>query len=144
MFISKLLIALLIVVALLLLLALLGRKSVHHEVSIQASPEQVWTTIFQTSEYDNWNPVMKLLEGEVQEGNQVTYQFTQDAEKSYPIPTKVKQIIPNQLLHQGGGMVGVLTFNHQYRLEATEDYTRLIIHEDYRGIGIHFWNPTKV
>ena len=38
----------------------------------------------------------------------------------------------------------ILTFNHKYTLESANDGTRLIIHEDYRGIMVPFWNPTPV
>ncbi|MBX2874514.1 MAG: SRPBCC domain-containing protein [Saprospiraceae bacterium] len=141
---SKLLIALALIVLVLSILYLLGRKSVHHEIIIQVSPEQVWTVLLDTDSYDAWNPVMKVLEGKVAEGNKVKYRFTQDAENSSEIPSKVKKIIPNQLLNQGGGMPIVLTFDHQYRLEPVEEGTRLIIHEDYRGIWVNFWNPAPV
>ncbi|NET33769.1 MAG: SRPBCC domain-containing protein, partial [Cyanothece sp. SIO1E1] len=62
---SKLLIALGIIVLLLAVLYFLGRKSVHHEILIDARPEQVWTVLLNTDTYDDWNPVMKVLEGEV-------------------------------------------------------------------------------
>ena len=105
---SKLLIALGIIVLLLAVLYFLGRKSVHHEILIDASPEKVWKVLMDTDNYADWNPVMRLLEGEVKEGSRVKYQFTQDAENSSEIPSTVKKIIPDQLLNQGGGMPGVL------------------------------------
>ena len=79
---SKLLIALGIIFLLLVILYFLGRKSVHHEIMIDASPEKVWMVLLDTDSYDDWNPVMKVLEGEVKEGNRVRYRFTQDAENS--------------------------------------------------------------
>lgn len=141
---SKLLIALGIIVLLLAVLYFLGRKSVHHEILIDARPEQVWTVLLNTDTYDDWNPVMKVLEGEVKEGNRVKYRFTQDEENSSEIPSTVKKIIPNQLLNQGGGMPIVLTFDHKYILEDTDQGTKLTIHEDYVGIYVNFWNPAPV
>jgi len=121
------------IIALLLILVLTGRKSVHHEIVVNASPEKVWS-----------NPVMKLLEGEVKEGNKVKYRFTQDANNSSEIPSNVKKVIPNKLLNQGGGLPFILTFDHKYILEPSGNGTKLIIHEDYRGIGVNFWNPAPV
>lgn len=141
---SKLLIALGIIVLLLAVLYFLGRKSVHHEILIDASPEKVWKVLMDTDSYDDWNPVMKLLEGEVKLGSRVKYQFTQDAENTSEIPSTVKKLIPNQLLNQGGGMPGVITFDHRYILEYVEKGTKLTIHEDYVGIYVNFWNPTPV
>lgn len=141
---SKWMIAALILVAVLLILYVMGQKSVHHEITIHASPEKVWSVLTNTSKYDSWNPVMKLLEGEVKEGQSVTYQFTQDVENVSEIPSKVKEMIPNQLLNQGGGIPFILTFDHKYILEPSDHGSKLIIHEDYRGIGVNFWNPKPV
>ena len=140
----KLLIILLVVIAVLVVLYFLGRKSVHHEIIINASPEKVWSVLIDTDNYDSWNPVMKLLEGEVKEGNIVKYRFTQDADNVNEIPSHVKRIVPNKLLNQGGGIPLILTFNHKYILEPSGNGVKLTIHEDYRGIGINFWNPTPV
>ena len=141
---SKLLIILLLVIVIFVILYFLGRKSVHHEIVINASPELVWSVLIDTDSYDSWNPVMKLLEGEVKEGQKVKYRFTQSTENSYDIATNVKKVIPNELLYQGGGMPLMLTFNHKYILEASGNNTKLTIHEDYKGIGVNFWNPSPV
>lgn len=141
---SKLLIALGIIFLLLVILYFLGRKSVHHEIMIDASPEKVWMVLLDTDSYDDWNPVMKVLEGDVKEGNRVRYRFTQDAENSSEIPSMVKKVIPNQLLNQGGGMPIVLTFDHKYILESMDNGTKLTIHEDYVGLYVNFWNPDPV
>lgn len=136
-----------IVIGILTLLGILiftGNKSVHHEVTINASPQQVWKVLMDTDKYHEWNPVMQLLEGEIIVGNQVKYQFTQDANNKSQISAKIEQIIPNRLLNQTGGMPYILTFNHKYILEAKEEQTKIIIHEDYRGIGVNFWNPKQV
>ena len=132
------------IIVILVILVLTGRKSVHHEISIQASPEEVWAVLIDTDSYDNWNPVMKLIEGEVKEGNKVMYRFTQDADNVSEMASKVKKVIPNRLLNQGGGMSLILTFDHKYILEPSNTGTKLTIHEDYRGIGVNFWNPAPV
>lgn len=141
---SKLIIFLLVIIAVLIILYFLGRKSVHHEIIINASPEKVWSILIDTDNYDSWNPVMKLLEGEIKEGRKVKYRFTQDADNISEIPSNVKKVIPNELLNQGGGLPFILTFDHKYVLEPSGNDTKLTIHEDYRGIGVNFWNPIPV
>lgn len=141
---SKLLIILLVLIAVLVILYYMGRKSVHHEITIIASPEKVWSVIINTDHYAHWNPVMELLEGEVRVGHKVKYRFTQDAENIGEIPSLVKQVIPNELLNQGGGLPFILTFDHKYILSPSDKGTKLIIHEDYEGIGVNFWNPSPV
>lgn len=121
-----------------------GSKSVHHEVIIAESPEKVWQVLTDTDKYKEWNPVMELLEGKIEEGNQVKYRFTQDDKNVSDIPSKVRKIIPNKLLNQGGGLPFVITFDHKYILEPKGGETQLTIHEDYKGIYVNFWNPKPV
>nr|WP_299386427.1 SRPBCC domain-containing protein [Allomuricauda sp.] len=128
----------------LIVLIFTGKKSVHHEITINASPEKVWGVLTDMNAYDEWNPTMKLIKGEVKVGNKVTYEFTQDAGNSYEVPIKVKEILPNKLLNQSGGTPLFLTYNHKYILEKQDDVTKVIINEDYNGIGVNFWNPEPV
>ena len=130
--------------AILGVLFLFGRKSVHHEITVNASPEKVWSVLINTDKYNDWNPVMELLEGVVKEGSKVKYNFTQTADSNYDIDTYVKKVTPTELLHQGGGVPGIITFDHRYILEKSAGGTKLTIHEDYRGIYVLFWNPAPV
>ncbi|GLS26828.1 SRPBCC domain-containing protein [Marinibactrum halimedae] len=142
--ISKWVIGFIIVLVILVVLYVLGRKSVHSEVFIPVSPDKVWSVIVDTQKYPEWNPVMEVLDGELKEGQTVRYRFHQDEDNSYEIPSKVKKIEPSSLLNQTGGMVGMLTFNHRYVLTPESNGTRVVIHEDYRGVGAAFWNPAPV
>ena len=130
--------------AVLVVLIFSGNKSVHHEITINASPEKVWKTLVEMDEYPNWNPVMELLEGKVEKGKSVKYRFVQDVSSIIEISAIVAQVEPNKLLNQKGGIPLVLTFNHKYILDPTGNSTRVTIHEDYRGIGVNFWNPKPV
>ena len=132
------------VIVVIIILIFTGKKSVHHEITIEAPSQKVWETLINMSEYPNWNPVMKLIDGEVKEGCKVKYQFIQDADNISEIPASVIQIVPKELLNQKGGLPLILTFNHKYILESSGNSTRVTIHEDYRGIGVNFWNPKPV
>ena len=129
---------------LLIVLVFTGNKSVHSEITINASTEKVWGVITDMKQYPEWNPVMELLNGEVKEGNKVLYRFTQDETTSSEIGATVLKVIPNKLLNQKGGIPLVLTFDHQYLLERSGVSTKVIIHEKYTGIGVNFWNPKAV
>lgn len=132
------------IVVVIIILFFTGNKSVHHEITINAAPEKVWKVLIETDDYPNWNPVMELVEGKVQEGNKVKYKFTLDESTTSEIGATVVQLVPNKLLNQKGGIPLVLTFNHMYILESTENLTKVIIHENYKGIGVNFWNPQPV
>lgn len=128
----------------LVVLYFLGNKSVRSEIVIPASPEQVWSVLMNIDDYPEWNGVMHLLEGRLKTGNQVKYRFFQDANSAYEIQSSVKEVVEQQLLNQGGGMPGVLTFDHRYILEPVATGTKVIIHEQYRGVAVPFWNPAPV
>lgn len=126
---------------------MLAKKSVHSEVLIPANPAQIWEVLVDVDAYPEWNPAMKLIEGTVKEGEKVTYEFTDGAGAVSQIASTVRKIIPGTLLNQGGGLPGIITFDHRYILEQLEGetpVTRVTIHEDYRGIYVWFWDPTTV
>lgn len=141
---SKWMIVLYLLIGLFCFLMILGEKSVHSKITINATPDKVWEVITTTSQYNKWNSVMALLEGTMEEGNLVKYRFTQAEGKSYDIPSKVKKIIPLSLLNQGGGTYGIITFDHKYILVENNGKTELTIHETYRGAFVPFWNPKPV
>lgn len=139
----KIILPLIVLIVVIALLAITGRSSVHQEILIQSTPEKVWNTLLNTGDY-SWNPVMQLQHGELEEGQKVTYLFTQDEETSYEIKTEVIEITKDSLLHQRGGVPMIITFNHKYILQKKDSGTLLIIHEDYSGIYTHFWNTAAV
>lgn len=126
------------------ILYVIGRKSVHSEITIQATPKEVWSTLTDFSGIKEWNSVLVPIEGVLKEGTTIRYEFRQDQNSSSIIPASVKKIVENRLLNQTGGMTGLLTFDHRYILEPSESGTKVIIHEEYRGIMVPFWNPAQV
>ncbi len=138
---NKFLIILLVIVVILIILIFTGKKSVRHEITINASSEKIWQVLTNTSAYPKWNPTMQLVKGYIKVGNKVTYKFTQEDNNSYEVPITVKQIIPNKLLNQAGGYPFILAYNHKYILEPQGNTTKVIINEHYSGIGVNFWNP---
>ncbi|MEM7369149.1 MAG: SRPBCC family protein [Bacteroidota bacterium] len=144
MFTSKWMIAALALLAVLAILFLIGRKSAHADITITASPSEVWAVLTDTDKIKDWNPVLIPIKGELKEGETVTYEFHQDDTTSSQMPAKVKRMVASELLNQGGGIPGILTFDHKYILEAVGNNTRVTIHEEYRGVYVPFWNPSPV
>jgi hypothetical protein len=141
---SKWFIILLITIIVIVVLYLFGKKSVHSEIIISAKVNAIWTVLTDTEKYPEWNPVFKVLEGELIEGGTVKYEFTQDENTTSEIPSKVIEIKENELLNQAGGIPVVLTYNHKYILKPIDEGTKVTIQEDYRGIFVLFWNPDPV
>ena len=132
------------IVVILLALYGLGKKSAHVTLPIAASPEEVWNVLVDSKRAAEWNKVLLLQSGLIAEGETVVYQFFQEEGKGSDIKARVRRVIPHELLNQSGGVPGVLTFNHQYQLKPAQGQTQLVIHEDYRGIAVPFWNHKPV
>lgn len=135
---------LLLVLLVLAILYLVGRKSVHSEITIQASSQEIWLVLTDIQKIKEWNPVLVPVEGELKEGVTLKYEFYQEGDEPIVMSAKVKEMIDGKLLNQAGGMFGILTFDHKYILEPSHGETKVIIHEDYRGIAVPFWNPAPV
>ena len=133
------------IIAVLMVLYLLGRKSVSTEVVIQATPNEVWSVLTDVAKVREWNQILIPLEGTLAKGNTLKYEFHQEeGGKPAVMEALVKAIEPEQLLNQQGGMQFLLTFDHKYILEPTDNGTRVRIEEYYRGIMVPFWNPQPV
>ncbi|MBL7817918.1 MAG: SRPBCC domain-containing protein [Saprospiraceae bacterium] len=49
----------------------MAKKEIKTAIDIAASPEAIWSVLTHFSEYKNWNPFIKLVEGDFRVGNRV-------------------------------------------------------------------------
>ena len=122
----------------------MGCTSVHTEITIPADPEIIWSVLTDAPGYQAWNPVLVPIEGDLREGEKLKYQMTQPDGKKSEITAKVKKMVELKELNQGGGIPGILTFDHKWLLEPVDKGTRVTQHEEYRGIGVLFWDSSWV
>ncbi len=121
---------------------LLGCKSVHTELFIPAESEVIWSILMDETSYKEWHPVLVPLEGEkLKEGETLKYTMISPNGKNSEVEAKVVEMIENKKLNQYGGIWGIMTFDHTYLLEPVDGGTRLIQHEEYRGVYVPFWDP---
>ena len=95
------------------------------------------------------NPEPSSLLGLEQEFHELKHEVgrfsMQLADGSFtPVEAVVEEMVPNQKLHQRAGFPGVLTADHQWLLVETPAGTRVIQHEEYRGVGVLFYDPSYV
>ena len=121
-------------------LVFLSCKAVHTEITIPADPEIIWSVLSDTPGYKAWNPVLVPIEGDLREGEKIKYQMTQPDGKQSEITARVKKMVELRELNQCGGIPGILTFDHKYLLKPVDEGTQVTQHEEYRGIGVLFWD----
>jgi hypothetical protein len=123
-----------------LCIALVGCKTVNTDIQIESKPATVWKILSNASGFQDWNPVHVKIEGEFHEGAKVKIHLKDPDGKITVFPAEVRRMVPERELNQGGGTPGIFTFNHTFRLEPAENGTRLIHREEFRGIGVPFFN----
>ena len=141
---AKWLILALVAVAVLAGAVLLPRKSAHAELVFEQAPEEVWAALMDTSVQSDWNPIFESVEGAYRVGATMQYGMVTADGSIAPVESRVVEMVPNKLLNQLGGYPGILTFDHQWILEATPEGTRVVQHEEYRGIGVLFVDVSYV
>jgi len=122
----------------------LGRETFHAEITIKATPEEVWSVLIDARGYESWNPLLVPVSGEFREGAAIEYRMTQPNGKEVVMNSRVKKMIPNKELNQHAGIPGVLTADHSYRLEPVQGGTRLVQYEIDNGIAMLFWDSSWV
>lgn len=122
--------------------AMLGSKSVYIEAIIPSTPENVWQVLTDIDRYKEWNPAITLVQGSLKVGNKVTYYFQETESKGANITSEVIEITPYTHLNHKGGVWGVITFDQHYYLEPHKLGTKFIIHEEYTGIYVNFWDES--
>lgn len=131
-----------IVLAVLVVVGLLTKKEVRLEIVIDATPEEVWSTITNTQTYGEWNPIFVAYEGVFGEGAEMRLQMKMGEGNPTPVQVVVKDFVPNEWMHQGGGYPLILTYDHNWYLEPVPEGTRVTQYEYYTGIYVLFWDPT--
>ena len=121
-------------------MSFIGCATVNTGIIIPAAPAEVWSVLTDVPGYKEWNPVLVPLEGKLREGEKLKYRMTDGEGKQSEVESKVVEVIEEKRLNQRGGIPGILTFDHTWQLEPVEGGTRVTQHEEYRGIGVWFWD----
>ena len=139
---NKWLIGGLVISTLVVAAGFLIRKSVRAEIVIAASPWEVWSVITDPTTYGEWNPIFVAYEGTFAEGKTVSLQMKMGEGDSTPVQVLVKDFVPNEWMHQGGGYPVILTYDHNWFLESVPEGTKVTQYEYYTGLYVLFWDPT--
>lgn len=112
-----------------------GHRTVHAEIIIDATPQQVWSVLTDTKSYGSWAKFMTKIDGEIKDQGNITVDFTVDEEKQKI--NQVKHVISategKEFAWSEKFMMGMID-NHRFIVEATADgKTRFIQSDEVKG-----------
>lgn len=122
---------------------LAGHKVVHTEIVIPAPPAKVWSVLTDRASYSEWHPVIAHVEGRLEPGQRIVSAWTDAEGEQHRVESDVVRYKEERLLNLYGGPPLILTFDHRFELEPVSEGTRVTQHEEYRGIGVLFWETTR-
>ena len=132
------------VLAGLIVAAFLTSKTFTAEITIAAPPEKVWAVLMDTDSCPDWNPTFVEVRGPYVLGRKLQSRVKKPDGGFVDMRPTVTALIANKELRQGGGMPGVLTYNHAWLLEpvAAGTYVRQI--DIDRGGFLWFWDASWI
>lgn len=123
-----------------LVLALTGGCAhIHTETTIDAPPETVWEILVDAERYPEWNPYHVRVEGALALGEELELEIHKPNGNEVTIHPEVQVLDEHRELTWGGGVPGLFTGRHVFRLEPTADGGTHLVHEEtFRGLGVPF------
>jgi hypothetical protein len=127
-----------------LILAAVTKKVFHVEIEIAAPPKAVWAVLTDTERYAEWNPTQVEVRGAHAVGSHLVAVFDAPEIKPFEVQLTVIEMDSPRLLRQGGGVPGIITFDHRWMIFPTEHGSLVGQHEVDRGIYLLFWDSSWI
>jgi hypothetical protein len=111
------------------------------EVEIDAPASVVWSALLDTSRYQEWNPFITAVEGELRVGERPSITLSLPESGDMRIRPRVLVVEPHRELRWRGELLFAFLFSgeHFFRLEETSaGRTRLVHGEDFDGWLVRF------
>ena len=134
----------LLVIGGLIVASFLTSKTFEAEITIAAPPEKIWAVLMDTGAYPDWNPTFVEVSGPYKVGTEISLRVRKPDGAFVDMRPTVKVLVPNREVRQGGGLPGVLTYNHSWVLQPVEGGTHVRQIDVDRGGFLWFWDSSWV
>ncbi len=116
------------------------------EATLDASPTEVWQVLTDFARYPEWNPLLLEARGDARPGARVAMRVTapDGSGKRYGFTATLVRCEPGQALEWTGGVRGVLSGLHYFRLSPEGTGTRLVHGEDFSGLLITLMGRKRI
>lgn len=116
-------------------------KHIETEIVISSTPDKVWEVLTDFEKYPDWNPFIKSVKGNRQQGEQLTVRIQPPESKEMrftPVILKYKK--NNELRWKGQlGMKGIFDGEHYFKLIDLDNGQTSFLHgENFSGILVPF------
>jgi hypothetical protein len=107
------------------------------EIDIAATPERVWSTLTDFAAYPSWNPFIRSIEGNIQQGERLQVSIQPVGGRAMTFRPTVLVVIPNFELRWLGHFLirGIFDGEHYFQLRSTGlDRVRFVQAEKFSGL----------
>jgi hypothetical protein len=110
------------------------------EIEIDASPDEVWSTLVDLSRYSEWNPFIVAAEGDALVGSRLRLRMMRSDDRAMTIKPRVSVVDRPRTFEWVGrlGVPGIFTGRHRFELHPTTTGTRLVQSERFTGVLVPF------
>ena len=110
-------------------------KRVQTSHDLGAPAEEAWTVLSDFQGWSDWNPVIPKMEADGRVGGAVRFEIRVGDRRPMKLASKFVTWDEARELAWGGGLPGLFTGRHYFRLEPLQDGTCRIIHgEDFSAL----------
>jgi hypothetical protein len=112
-------------------------REITTNIEIDAPPERVWQILTDFSEYPEWNPFVRSIEGELKLGVQLEATIHPPGKKPMKFRPRVVTLEPNRELRWEGYLLfpGLFDGEHAQVIESRgDDRVRFLHYELFRGL----------
>jgi hypothetical protein len=108
----------------------------HTEISIEATPEEVWAVLVDLERHREWNPFITEAQGEVEVGARLQVRLAPPGGRPVTLKPTVTVVEPARTLEWLGhlGIPHLFDGRHRFELHRDESATRVVQSETFGGI----------
>ncbi len=118
------------------------RRELFADVTIDATPQQVWHVLVDLPAWKRWNPVLPGVEGRLETGAMLRLTVDQDGRRRC-VQAECMRVLPARELSwlRRWHVPGLLDSEERLVLEEDEEGTRLVVRQRFSGILLPFLWP---
>lgn len=118
-------------------------RDYHTQIELPASTKKVWGVLTNYEEYPNWNPLVRQVTGDIQEGGRIRTEII-PLKKTFS--AKLLSYKPNKELVWQGKLISrfLLSGKHYYRLTEKNKNSTFLEHGEYFTGLLSYLIPGKL